>query len=78
MCSRRNHVDPKANLAKRQERETRQQQKKAREKKAHPHKNDNYGEFNNQLRAFNLQLRNIIGDGNCLFRSCKLFINSYF
>jgi hypothetical protein len=28
--------------------------------------------FRDQLRRHNLKLRNIIGDGNCLFRSCKL------
>jgi len=33
---------------------------------------ENIESFNNQLRRYNLKLRNIIGDGNCLFRSCKL------
>lgn len=35
--------------------------------------------FRNQLRRYNLKLRNIIGDGNCLFRSCKIiFIIRFF
>jgi hypothetical protein len=32
---------------------------------------ENIEAFRNQLRRHNLKLRNIIGDGNCLFRSCK-------
>ncbi|CAF2241926.1 unnamed protein product [Rotaria magnacalcarata] len=69
MCPRRNNSDTASNSAKRQERETRRQEQKSRDKKAHPPKDENIGAFNNQLRAFNLQLRHIIGDGNCLFRS---------
>jgi hypothetical protein len=34
--------------------------------------------FRNQLRRYNLKLRNIIGDGNCLFRSCKLVFVEFF
>lgn len=56
---------------KRQERDFRQQEKKSREKKAHGKEDEEGKASKNQLRAFNLQLRNIIGDGNCLFRSCK-------
>jgi len=44
--------------------------KKSREKQNYS-KGDGNDErsLKNQLQAFNLQLRNIIGDGNCLFRS---------
>lgn len=69
MCPRRQNVE-KSN-SKRQERETRQQEKKSREKKTHGKEDEEEKANKNQLRAFNLQLRNIIGDGNCLFRSCK-------
>lgn len=62
---------PRKNNDKRQERETRQQEKKAREKKAHGKEDDDTAAFKTQLRAFNLQLRHIVGDGNCLFRSCE-------
>jgi hypothetical protein len=69
MCPRRNQSDN----PKRQERETRQREKKAREKPTYLKEDENAGAFKNQLRTFNLELRDIIGDGNCLFRSCKLF-----
>jgi len=69
MCPRRNQSDN----SKRQERETRQREKKAREKQTYLKEDENAGAFKNQLRTFNLELRDIIGDGNCLFRSCKLF-----
>ena len=72
MCPRRGYVDTSSNAAsKRQERDARQQEKKSREKKTYLKKDENAGAFNAQLRAFNLQLRDIIGDGNCLFRSCE-------
>jgi hypothetical protein len=70
MCPRR---DNGSASGKRQERDARQQDKKSREKKTYLKKDENAGAFNTQLRAFNLQLRDIIGDGNCLFRSCELF-----
>jgi hypothetical protein len=74
MCPRRN----KSDNPKRQERETRQQDKKSREKKNHSKEdNDDERGFRNQLRTFNLQLRDIAGDGNCLFRSCKLLIKVF-
>ncbi len=73
MCPRRNQSDN----SKRQERETRQQEKKSRDKKAHG-KDDKDKAFKNYLQTYNLQLRNIIGDGNCLFRSCKLKIRLFF
>jgi hypothetical protein len=73
MCPRRN----KSDNSKRPERETRQQEKKSREKKAHGKKDDDEREFRNYLQKYNLQLRNIIGDGNCLFRSCKLKIRLF-
>ncbi|CAF1089394.1 unnamed protein product [Rotaria sordida] len=69
MCPRRNNSDNTSNSSKQQEREIRRQEKQSREKKAHAKGDENIGEFNNQLRAFNLQLRYIVGDGNCLFRS---------
>ena len=72
MCPRRNKSDN--SNSKRQERETRQEEKKSREKKAHGKEDDDEKAFRNQLRTFNLQLREIRGDGNCLFRSCKYFI----
>ena len=72
MCPRRGYVDTSSNAAsKRQERDARQQEKKAREKKTYLKKDENAGAFNAQLRSFNLQLRDIVGDGNCLFRSCE-------
>jgi hypothetical protein len=77
MCPRRNNNN-KSDNSKRQERETRQQEKKSRDKKAHGKKDDADAAFRNYLRTYNLQLRNIIGDGNCLFRSCKLTIRLYF
>lgn len=67
MCPRKN----KQENNKRQERDIRQQEKKAREKKAHGKEDTDDKLFREQLRTFNLQLRNIIGDGNCLFRSCE-------
>ena len=70
MCPRRQNVE-KPTSNKRQEREFRQQEKKTRDKKAHGKEDEDEKPLRNQLRAFNLQLRNIIGDGNCLFRSCK-------
>ncbi|CAF0872520.1 unnamed protein product [Adineta ricciae] len=71
MCPRRDKVNAntRPNSSKREEREARQQEKKAREKKTYLKKDENAGAFNAQLRAFNLQLRDIVGDGNCLFRS---------
>ncbi len=69
MCPRHN----KSENSKRQERDTRQQEKKSREKQTYLKDDGNAASFSNQLRAFNLQLRDIAGDGNCLFRSCKLF-----
>ena len=69
MCPRRQNLE-KSN-SKRQERDTRQQERKVREKKAHGKEDEEEKPLKNQLRAFNLQLRNITGDGNCLFRSCK-------
>jgi retron-type reverse transcriptase len=39
---------------------------------------ENIQAFRNQLRRYNLKLRNIIGDGNCLFRSCKLIFVEFF
>ncbi|CAF2579869.1 unnamed protein product [Rotaria sp. Silwood2] len=69
MCPRRNNSDSTSNSSKQQEREIRRQEKKSREKKDHGKGDENFGEFNNQLRAFNLHIRNIVGDGNCLFRS---------
>jgi hypothetical protein len=69
MCPRRN----KSDNSKRQERETRQQEKKSREKKTYLKEDENAAAFSNQLRTYNLQLRDIIGDGNCLFRSCEFF-----
>ena len=62
----------KSDNPKREEREIRQQEKKSREKKAHGKEDDEDDKIlKNQLRAFNLEVRNIIGDGNCLFRSCE-------
>ncbi|UJR14922.1 hypothetical protein I4U23_001904 [Adineta vaga] len=69
MCPRRDNINTKTTSSKRDERETRQQEKKSREKKTYLKKDENAGAFNAQLRTFNLQLRDIIGDGNCLFRS---------
>ncbi len=78
MCPRRNNNNNnnnnKLDNSKRQERENRQQEKKSREKKTHGKEDDDHKSLKNQLRTFNLELRNIIGDGNCLFRSCKLLI----
>ena len=78
MCPRHNKSDNTNTNSKRQERDIRQQEKKARGKQTYLKDDENVATFTNQLRAFNLQLRDIIGDGNCLFRSCKLFIKSYF
>lgn len=72
MCPPRRQNVEKSTSNKRQERDTRQQEKKSREKKAHGKGEDEDEKASkNQLRTFNLQLRNITGDGNCLFRSCK-------
>lgn len=65
--------DPHQAQAKRQERQIRQHEKKSREKSTYLQKDENTAGFEEQLRAFNLQLRDIPGDGNCLFRSCKSF-----
>lgn len=79
MCPRRDKANEntRPNSSKREERETRKQEKNAREKKTYLKKDENAGAFNTQLRAFNLQLRNIVGDGNCLFRSCKSLLLQY-
>ncbi|CAF1175029.1 unnamed protein product [Adineta steineri] len=69
MGPRRDNLNNKLSSSKRQEREDRQQEKKARDKKTYLRKDDTAPAFNQQLRAFNLQLRDIVGDGNCLFRS---------
>ncbi|CAF1274567.1 unnamed protein product [Adineta steineri] len=68
MGPRRDNLNNKLSSSKRQEREDRQQEKKARDKKTYLRKDDTAPAFNQQLRAFNLQLRDIVGDGNCLFR----------
>jgi hypothetical protein len=73
MYPRRGNPGNRSASSKQHERENRREEKKNREKKTYLKKDENAGAFNNQLRAFNLQLRNIIGDGNCLFRSCELF-----
>ena len=70
MCPRR-ETAPSASAGKRDERDTRRQEKKNREKKTYIKDNENSAAFDKQLRTFNLQLRDIAGDGNCLFRSCK-------
>ena len=57
---------------KQKEREQRQQERKKREKKSHLQEDEETKAFSEQLKNFNLQLRDIVGDGNCLFRSCKL------
>jgi hypothetical protein len=68
---------PENSKSKQQEREARQQEKKSRDKKTYLKVDENAGAFSNQLRTFNLQLRDIAGDGNCLFRSCKLFNKNF-
>lgn len=78
MCPRRNNnTSNNHNLrpenSKRQERDIRQKEKKTREKQTYLQDDENTAAFSAQLRTFNLQLRDIAGDGNCLFRSCKLF-----
>jgi len=78
MSSRRDNPRNTSASSKQIERENRREEKKNREKKTYLKKDENAGAFNNQLRAFNLQLRDIIGDGNCLFRSCELFIKFLF
>jgi hypothetical protein len=72
MGPRRDHTSA---TSKKQDRQIRQNEKKNRDKKLYLKDDENAGAFNNQLRAFNLQLRDIAGDGNCLFRSCKLIIS---
>jgi hypothetical protein len=67
----------KSDNSKRQERETRQHEKKSREKKTYLKEDENATAFSNQLRTYNLQLRDISGDGNCLFRSCEFFIETF-
>jgi hypothetical protein len=74
MCPRRNKPDN----SKRQERETRQHEKKSREKQTYLKDDEDAKAFSDQLRTFNLQLRDIVGDGNCLFRSCELLIKLLF
>jgi hypothetical protein len=78
MSSRRDNPRNTSASSKQIERENRREEKKNREKKTYLKKDENAGAFNNQLRAFNLQLRDIIGDGNCLFRSCELFMKFCF
>ncbi|CAF4217279.1 unnamed protein product, partial [Adineta steineri] len=62
MGPRRDNLNNKLSSSKRQEREDRQQEKKARGKKTYLRKDDTAPAFNQQLRAFNLQLRDIVGD----------------
>ncbi|CAF3947094.1 unnamed protein product [Adineta steineri] len=62
MGPRRDNLNNKLSSSKRQEREDRQQEKKARDKKTYLRKDDTAPAFNQQLRAFNLQLRDIVGD----------------
>jgi hypothetical protein len=58
--------------AKQHERDVRRQEKKARNKNTYGKQDEDSQAFANQLRTHQLQMRDIIGDGNCLFRSCML------
>ncbi|CAF1300266.1 unnamed protein product [Didymodactylos carnosus] len=57
------------NNNKRHERDTRRQEKKDRNTKQYLKDDGNADKFRDQLRTIGLELRDVVGDGNCLFRS---------
>ncbi|KAK3743409.1 hypothetical protein QZH41_011542, partial [Actinostola sp. cb2023] len=54
---------------KRDERSRRRDLKKGREIKEYLENDENFASFKNQLEAIGLKIKDILGDGNCLFRA---------